>query len=384
MSLLYLPRNSTQYNIARTTTFRLGSRMLTLRFTSPAREGKCGSNLQNQERTVKRIYLSDGWNYEDEEEKQKLAHYLSNRDLSIFTEEQLARIKILVKVDQAGAEALIVAYLTRHGNFRDLFLNGIKSHVYVGLHVFADVWKKELQNSGSDIKCDIDLLCSLPINQITQYPFWKTVDKLIKDSDHWPNERRYYHIAKQICHSSNYDIEAGMFQLNTLEKSKGRIVLPLPECQRYLNLYHGLFPEIHEWHRGVERQLTETKILYNLFGFPREFWFTTKHPDKTLVKEALAFVPQSTVGSITNIAYTELQTEIEDRHLNWDLLSNEHDSYMLQCPIGQEIEAGSRMQDIINMPFKSPVDGVAFNMKSECKVGFNWSDHGKTNPLGLN
>lgn len=385
MSILYtLPRNSCLYSVPGTQTFRLGSKMITVRITSPPRDGKRGSNMQNWERTVRKIFISDGWNTQDAEEVEKLKDYQLRRDLSIFTEEQLSRIKILVSVDQSGAEALIVAYLTKHGNFRDLFLNGIKSHVYVALHVFADVWKREMENSGSDIKCDIDLLCSLPINEITNYPFWKQVDKLIKSSDKWPNERRYYYIAKQICHSSNYGIQAGMFQLNTLEKSKGRIVLSLKECERYLSLYHSLFREIHEWHRDVERQLRETKILYNLFGYPRYFWFPTRDPSDTLLKEAYAFPAQSTVGTITNKAFTRLQGRIETMELDWDLLANTHDSYMAQVPIGQEEIASGIMQGYINQELVAPSDGSRFNMKSEAKIGFNWSDFDEeTNILGL-
>lgn len=381
---LLLPRNSTDYVVARTDTFRLASRMITVKLTHPARDGKVGSNLQNVEGHLRRIYISDGWNPEDNDECFKLAYYLEKGDLSIFSEEQLRRIKILIQIDQAGAEALIVAYLCRHGNFRELFLNNIKSHVYVALHVFADVWKQEMEQSGTDIKCDIDALLNCEIKDIPSYPFWRQLDKLIKSSDKWPSERRYYYIAKQICHSSNYGIKAGMFQLNTLEKSKGRIVIAKKDAERYLATYHGLFGEIHEWHHIVERQISEFRVLYNLFGYPRYFWYPSLEMDEYHLKSALAFIPQSTVGTITNIAFTMLQKKIEQEHLPWDLLANTHDSYMCQCPIGQEKECARVMMDIINMPFKAPSDGVLFNMKSEASYGFNWAKNDeKTNQLGL-
>jgi hypothetical protein len=354
-----LPRNTCNYSVPGTRTFRLGSSMITTKLTSPPREGKKGSNMQNWEKGIRRIFVSDGWDCSCIATREKLAHYLLTSDLSIFTNEERARIKILVQVDQAGAEALIVAYLCRHGNFRDLFINGIKSHVFVGLHVFAEVWKKEMANSGSDIKCDIDYLCSLPINQITSYPFWRDVDKLIKSSDKWPAERRYYYIAKQICHASNYGMKAGMFQLNTLEKSRGKIVISQREAENYLSVYHGLFSEIHEWHRQVAEQVTATRYLYNLFGYPRYFWYPSTNPNETLLKEMYAFPAQSTVGTITNIAYTRLQTQIEnDPSLKMDLLGNTHDSYFAQVPIGNEVEAGKLMQSYINQELIAPSDGT--------------------------
>ncbi len=358
--------------------------MITCALTSPPREGKRGSNMQNWERSVRRIYLSDGWNPDDPAECEKLAHYMLTKDLSIFTEEERSRIKILVSVDQAGAEALIVAYLCKHGNFRELFINGIKSHVYVGLITFADVWKEELKRAGSDIKPDIDLLCSMPIKDIRSYPFWNDVDKLIKSSDKWPSERRFYYIAKQICHASNYGMKSGMFQLNTLEKSKGRIVISKPQAEHYLGTYHSLFPEIHGYHRDIEKQVRETHYLFNLFGYPRYCWFPSTDPDETTLKEYYAFPAQSTVATITNIAYTKLQTQIEEEARQWDQLANTHDSYMCQCLIGEEDTLVPIMQDHINMELTSPVDGVKFRMKSEAKIGFNWSDWDKDkNPLGL-
>lgn len=379
-----LPRNSCNYSVPGTETFRLGSRSFAIRLTSPPREGKCGSNMQNWNRDVRIIFLSDGWNPHDPAEVEKLKHYLLTKDLSIFTDEERHRIRILVSVDQAGAEALIVAYLCRHGNFRDLFINGIKSHIYVALHVFADTWKEEVKNLGSDLKPDIDLLCSLPIREITSNPFWPDVKNIIAESDHWPSERRYYYIAKQICHSSNYGIQAGMFQLNTLEKSRGRIVISKAMAEHYLSLYHGLFPEIHEWHRTVEKQIRETRYLFNLFGYPRYFWFPSVDPSNTDLKEMYAFAPQSTVGTITNIAYTRLQCDIESNRRQWDLLANTHDSYMCQCPLGEEVECSKLMQEYINQELTSPVDGCKFNMKSEAKIGFNWGDRNKTtNLLGL-
>jgi hypothetical protein len=499
--------------------------MITKKLIRPPRAGKVGSNLQNVEKYLRRIYLSDGWDPNNKDETEKLKHYLLTRDLSIFTDEERSRIKIMAQVDQSGAEALIVSYICRYGNFRQLFLHGIKPHTYVGMFVFADVWKKEMESSGTDIKCDIDELCRTPICDVTKNPFWKQLDKLIKSSDKWPSERRYYYIAKQICHcltpdhevfdgcswvpisdmpkkiqvfslldyslklesvtwnkfpylgdvyafhglnvsqkvtrehkvphwnlvngmplvslqeakflnertshcfllgkdgsklesenystyyegmvycpttstglfpirrngkvsitgnSSNYGIKAGMFQLNTLEKSKGRIVISKQEAERYLSIYHGLFPEIHQWHRELEVQLNTYRTLFNLFGFPRYFWFPSVDAPETLLKEAFAFPAQSTVGTITNIAFSRLYEYIEDKKLNWDLLQNNHDSYMTQCPIGEEQELIRVKSEFINQKLRAPSDGTYFNMKSEYQVGFNWSPYlADKNPLGL-
>lgn len=653
--VLKLPRNSTNYVISGTDSFRLSSKMITLRFTNPPREGKCGGNLQNLEKSMRQIYIPD--------------------DGYIF-----------VQSDQSGAEALVVAYLCQHGNFRELFLNGIKSHCYVALQVFADVWQEHLANSPINVR----ELCELPIKELAKNPDWKIVDKLIRQSDGWPAERRFYYIAKQICHAcvdqstevltqtgwkkvlnisdtesimvynqqtrdlffeiprqwhrlqnsddsmirvdtpysdalvtsnhrvlfsdngreqvrvaedlvnnrtikipicgryskhseksmkdlnmlklaiaiqadghlrkygwcmfslqkerkitrllnlldslnlsykikklrgktfitfyihagfyevnyidwatktfninllqfnleqlnealnelvywdgsstsnrlryfsnnkqnidvfhtiahlvdrrasvvrwpphglcltmtktgfakyskltkrikkepypvknvycptvstgfflirrngkisitgnSNYGMKAGMFQLNTLEKSKGKIVISKADAERYLSAYHSLFPEIHRWHKYVLDQLYEFRTLYNLFGHPREFWFPDRNVPDDILKKAYAFVPQSTVAIITRQAFINLYEYIEANNLDWCLLADTHDSYMAECPIGQEHELAKKMTEFINVELTG-LDGCKFRMKSEACVGYNWAPFNEIkNPKGL-
>lgn len=351
---LDLPRDSTQWNIPGTTTFRLSSRMFAIRLTQPPRDGKVGGNLQNKEGSMRSIYWAD--------EGYKLCQR-----------------------DQAGAEALIVAYLTRHGLFRDLFLYGIKPHIFVALYVFKEEWKKEVKDLGIDTRPDIDMVCNLPIGELTSYPQWNLISDLIQSSDEWSDERRFYYIGKQICHSANYGIKPGMFQLNTLKKSKGRIVISKRDAEFYLETYHSLFPEIHEWHRDVENQLNETQTLYNLFGFPRYFYYPEEYINPTMLKEALAFIPQSTVGSITNIAITKMQHTIEENRLDWHILQNNHDSFMTEFPDSEdeERECARTMKDYIEASLVSP-RGEHFKMKSGCETGKNWGKFNeKNNPLGL-
>lgn len=334
-------RNSTCYSIGGTNTFRLASHKIF---------GKWGTNLQNLEKYLRKIYWADPG-------------------------------KILVQVDQAGAEALIVAYLCKSGNFRDLFLNDVKPHVFVGLHLFKNIWQEKINKNKIDIKCDISEICSLSIPQLKYHIFWKELDAIIKSSDNWSAQERYYFIAKQVCHSSNYGIGPSRFVLNTLEKSRGKIVLTKKQAEEYLTFYHSLFPEIREWHAEVKAQLEATGYLYNLFGFPRYFHKNGKY-EETMFKEAYAFNPQSTVGTITNIALTKLQDFIEISALDWDILANGHDSYLAQCPIKEVNDCVSIMTDLINMELKA--NGESFRMRSEAAVGLNWSTYDPIkNPEGL-
>lgn len=319
------PRATTAYNLAGTTTFRLSSRRLL---------GKWGTNLQNIPKKLRHLFIPDPG-------------------------------KVFVQVDQSGAEALIVAYLCCNGNFRQLFLSGIKSHVYVALHLFADVWRAETS-------LDIDTMLKTPIEKLKDDPNWPTVDKLIKESDNWSSARRFYFIAKMVCHASNYGMKAPTFRVNVLQKSEGTINLTNAEALQFLTTYHTLFQEISLWHSNIIEILKRKRVLKNLFGYPRLF---TGILEPATYKEAYAFIPQSTVGCITNIAFTELQhrveTDLKDFHV--DILQNNHDSILLQCPPRYAKTVAQEVQFHLNRKLTSPT-GESFQMKSEAMVGDNWGD----------
>lgn len=348
-----MPRSTTQYNIAGTDTFRLSSSMVTERICKPEREGQCGENLQNKDKKIKKIYKPD-------------------------------KGKVFVKRDQRGAEAMIVAYLTKHGQFRDLFLNGIKPHTYVALHLFKSEWQREVDKGfgGQDTRCSVTELCSTPISSLRRNPFWKEVAELIQSSDNWIASRRFYFISKQVCHSSNYGIGANRFCLNTLEKSQGKVVLSKRDASTYLDFYHSTFPEIREWHDEVLTQVKETNYLYNLFGYPKYF-FHKGELDNRDIKKYIAWIPQSTVGTITNIAYTLMQNFIEQHDLEWDLLVNEHDSILMQCPVADAALCSDTLKLFIEQKMTNNRN-EEFQMKSDVSVGYNWAPaHDEHNPEGL-
>jgi len=338
-------RNSCIYKIAGPLTFRLSSTKLF---------GRWGSNLQNIEKSVRKIYVPDpGY--------------------------------IFVQVDQSGAEALIVAYCGIAGQYRELFKNDVKPHTYMALNLFPDIWpKKMLEHNLISSLFDFDFseILRTPIAKLKTLPHWQNLAKLVKESDDWSLDERYYYLGKQTEHSSNYDIQPPMFRMNVLEKSGGKIVISKEDSERFLNVKHGLFPEIKgSYHRYVERCARDNRILYNLHGHP--FQITSPEFDDKELKELYAWIPQSTVGEITNIAYTKMSRHIQEHSKKWDILANTHDSYLLQCPVEEELDCAKQASRFMEQSFTSPIDGAPFSMKSEVQTGYNWSPAKKDNPDGL-
>jgi hypothetical protein len=375
-------RNTCLYKLAGPKTFRRSSTgLLEKKFILDGKivEKAWGTNLQNLEKSIRGIYYPDGFS---EALTEKCLYWLKTGETDIFTPSELECLRVFLQADQSGAEALVVAYECWAGDYRKLFENNVKPHVYVAMKLFKDIWTRKMKEKGGLIEdFDIESISSTSIPQLKLNPFWKDLDLLIKSSDNWPLSERYYYFAKQTCHSANYDIQTNTFQLNVLEKSGGKVNIPHKEAERFLITYRSLFPEIPERNQAIERQVREHRMLFNLFGHP--YIITDWHLEDRNMKEYYAWSAQSTVGEITRTAYCNLYEYIRDSHLYWDILADTHDSYLSQCPLVDIEICAKKMQEFLGQEFSSPVDGARFKMKSEVNIGFNWGPKKDTNPLGL-
>lgn len=361
-------RNSTIYHNS-PKTFRRSSRKIL---------GKWGGNLQNIEKSMREIYIPDGITKELEP---RCKYWLQTGDLTVFTEEELETLRCMIQRDQDGAEALVVAYDCEPGDYRQLFIHGVKPHVYVAMKLFKDIWQKKMKEKGG-VDFDIELISSTPIARLKLNPNWKELDSLIRDSDNWNLSERYYYLAKQTVHSANYDIQWANFIINILEKSGGKISIKKEQGMYFLQTYRALFPEIPESNQRIRRQVDQHKMLFNFFGFP--YTITNHNILESTYKEYYAWPRQSTVGEITRIAFTNLYYFCMEEKKKWDILQDNHDSYLVQCPLKEVKECREKMQEFMNIELTSPVDGAVFRMKSESQVGFNWSNYKPgVNDLGL-
>lgn len=274
---------------------------------------------------------------------------------------------IFVQPDQAGAEALIVAYETQPGKFRKLFELSIKPHSYMALQLFTDKFRTE--HPASRYK-GID-----PTN-LAALPEIKQLLTTIKNS---PDE---YFLGKKTIHSFNYDEGLHTFRITTLAESEGRIVLSFAQSKEFKGIWGDTFKEILEWQATTIDRCKRDGVLRNLFGFPRRFekiWNDEKG------RQALAFVPQSTVGTLTNIAYTELWHRIRKEKLPWALRNNKHDSLLLEVPDTKEhIDmAMAYSKHHLGRELISS-RGEHYQMKVGISIGHNWGHwHEKDNPTGL-
>jgi len=278
----------------------------------------------------------------------------------------------LVQPDQSGAEALVVAYLTRPGSYRDLFLAGIKPHTFLALHIFGE------QRKGHwPYEIPLEEYLALPVTELAKAPGWKALDEAIKESDN--DDDRPYYIGKKLAHGKSYDMGARTLQMSILKDSGGALALSLSTCSALLKTFERLFPEVIEWQDEIRLTVRARRELVNLQGYPRAFnrIFTDSY-----LREAISWIPQSTVGVITHKAIIAAQLYIEANRLPWNLLNNKHDSFLLEVP-DDHVPQAARLstewmaQDLLGR------DNTPFTMRSEVQVGKNWKPASPKNPAGM-
>jgi hypothetical protein len=212
-------------------------------------------------------------------------------------------------------------------------------------------------------------LAATPIATLTQHPKWKKFVAAVADSDNNPPATRYYYHYKQTAHSANYDIRTNSFIENILLKSKGQVRLTTAQGDKYLEGYHSLIPEIRGYyHPWVASQYEKSGVVYNLFGYPLALTKKLFEHEYTKIYDK---VPQSTVGCITHIAFTNIFNYIRDNKLPWAIIQNNHDSYLGQCPIADKMHMAAKMKEFMEIELVSPF-GERFRMRSETQTGFNW------------
>lgn len=279
--------------------------------------------------------------------------------------------RLIVQADQSGADALIVAYIAKPGNYRDLFSVGIKPHTFLAMHIFAHKrpdWFEGLECSKEAY------LAAKPLALAQLAGYW-TLDKRIKKS------KPEYPIGKRTAHGKSYRMGAKTYQMANLKQSGGTLVLPIKDCQMFLAYFDQLFPEVIELQDEIEFTVKRDRQLINLFGFPRRFERAMTDP---YIREAISWIPASTVACITHEAFIKTQRHIEANKLNWSLISNKHDS--LACEVDATESETRACATFLKAALAKRLigrDGVEFTMGSEVQIGQNWAEKTELNPGGM-
>lgn len=126
---------------------------------------------------------------------------------------------------------------------------------------------------------------------------------------------------KSFAHGTNY--------LGTAKGLAERLGLSVHEAEKTQAWYFRRFPEIKKWQEDLKDQVTKRRMVQNVFGY-RQYFFD--RIEGTIFNQAVAWIPQSTVGCLINRAYVNIDRELPEV----DILLQVHDSLAGQFDVGRE------------------------------------------------
>lgn len=170
---------------------------------------------------------------------------------------------------------------------------------------------------------------------------------------------RYF--AKRHTHAFDY-----LESANGLAKESG---LPLAQAREIRDSYFRRFPMIALWQKDIEKGLRNDRVMVTPMGRKRMFF--GRYGDQ-LFKEACAYVPQSTVGDILNIALVRMDNLLRESRLDAQLLLQIHDSFILQC-LESDMPA---IKEMLPIAFDIPVTigRYTFTIPYDIEIGPNWGE----------
>lgn len=251
--------------------------------------------------------------------------------------------------------------------------------------------------------CDLERAESLVVAHITNDPlmlahhaegvdahlelaailFDRPVEEIDKDSD-----ERY--LGKQTRHAGNY-MEGPITFMKNVNKyaTKTGVSLTMKEAKKLIYKYREIHPFLENWWHDVERELWRSRTLENLLGRKRIFYGHIG----SLVPQAVAYVPQSTVGDVLNVGLLNISGRVapyikklglEDHYMGLyeelrsaggvEPLLQVHDAIGFQYDPRVEDRVLPLVRQLMRVPLRSPKTYEEFTIPVEVAVGPSWGE----------
>jgi len=262
--------------------------------------------------------------------------------------------KILISLDKAKAEWVVVAYESGDASMINAIESGVDVHAYTAEQMFKipmDVIAFEDSIIGH----------SNDAEEIAKKR--KNIRELDPYREMWlPRTTSIRQCGKKSNHGLNYDERYKMFALtNEITEKEAKVIV---------EFYHSIYPGIRSWYERIQSKLGEGRILINCFG--RKCRFLDRWGDD-LFKTAYSYLPQSTVGEIVNRAMVEIYDSKDEIFTDWEILRQVHDSLDFQATDTnpRRLAAGIRTASEILNPVLT-ASGREYQIDTDCKIGYSF------------
>ena len=262
---------------------------------------------------------------------------------------------ILIELDKAGAEWVIVAYLANDGNMLDVVNSDVSPHVKTGsLMTRCPEELVERENKIVGQMTDPDTIQELRLAELPE----------IFEGDYYlPRIMSIRQAGKKSNHGLNYDMKYKRFALEN--------EMPESDSKELVELYHRAYPGIRlNFHQYVRDRLNKDRTLTNCFGRKRKFydaWGTE------LFDQAYAFIPQSTTFDTIRMGMVKTYNDRSKIFRPVQLLDEVHDSFKFQY-LEKRIDDLAPVLIKIALDYMNPklvYSSREFYIGTTAKIGYN-------------
>lgn len=145
--------------------------------------------------------------------------------------------------------------------------------------------------------------------------------------------------------------------------------IPISEAEMLYNNFMNLIPDVVAWQNNVRETVLTNGILISPFGRRRRFPLITKQNKSDVLREALAFLPQSTASDICARALVRIRPQLKGiGHLRLTI----HDALVSECPEVHADQVAQLMQREMIQSGLEFTDYVPFVV--DTSIGKHWGE----------
>ena len=180
-------------------------------------------------------------------------------------------------------------------------------------------WESDdpLLKAALKLKADVHLLNVYSIDQKDPPPLEELVETHPKYWDHRGPRKHKREFSKVFAHATDY-----LGKPRTVAAHTGRSVHEIELAQK---AYFGRYPGIEKWQKRVIEQVKKHRFVENIWGYR---WYIFDRLDDSIMPEAVAWGPQSTVGVLINKIWLAFHKNVPELQV----LLQVHDSLAGQFP----------------------------------------------------
>lgn len=264
---------------------------------------------------------------------------------------------ILMDFDKAGAEWVIVAYLTGDAAMINVVESGKSPHV-VTAHLMYGISEELIlkENKIVDKLTDAEAIAEAR----------KPIIHLLGGSKiSLPRTMSLRQAGKKTNHGCNYRETYRMFALlNEITETEAK-----PMVTSYSTT---VYPGVAAWWEEIDQVLRTSRTFVNCFG--RKIRFLDEM-GQSLKNSATSFLPQSTNVDMVNAAMVKVFEDNSPAFRRAELLTQTHDSLTFQYPTDDWTRAAEFVIKTA-LDYLSPeieYNFRKFKVGTDLKIGFDWS-----------